>query len=222
MSPCMDPDLPATDESKFPRDASKFPEHCRDAREELPRKFPRSGGKLAVTAAFVDASHAADKVTQRSHSGHILLVSRAPVKWHGKRQTTVETSAFSSEFVAMECCIEDIEHLRFKLRMFGIPLGENEPETGILCDNEAVLKNSSRVESAINKRHPAAAHHFARWNVEAKVCSAGWIPATQIIADAVTKLLPETKCNASFHDWVHQEWILGGGFQASQAVQFAQ
>ena len=137
----MDPNLPATDESKFPNDVSMFLECCQDAEEELPRKLPRSRGEPVATTAFADASHAADKVTWRSHSGHILFVNRAPVKWHSERQTTLETSAFSSEFIAMKHCIEDIECLRFKLRMFGIPLDEHKPETRILCDNVGVVKN---------------------------------------------------------------------------------
>ena len=38
----------------------------------------------------------------------------------------------------MKHCVEDIEHLRFKLRMFGIPLDEHKPETGILRDDQAL------------------------------------------------------------------------------------
>ena len=128
-----------------------------------------------ATAAFVDGSHAANTVTWRSHSGLILFVNGAPVKWHSKRWSTVETSAFFSEFVAVKHCVEDIDCLRFKLRMFGIPPNEHKPETRILCDNEAVVENSSGVESTLNQKHGTVAHHFARWNVAAKVCLVGWI-----------------------------------------------
>ena len=96
--------------------------------------------------AFVDASHAADKVTRRSHSGRFLCVNRAPVKWHSERRATVKTIAFSSEFIAMKDCIEDVQCLRFRLRTFGTPLDENKPEIRISCDDEAVAKNSSKVE----------------------------------------------------------------------------
>ena len=143
-----------------------------------------------MTTAFVDASHAADEVTWMSHSGHILLVDGVPVEWRSKRQTTVKTSAFSSEFIAMKHCIEDVEHLRFKLRMFGIPLDKNESETRILCDDEAVVKNSSNIESALDEKCSAAACHSTRWNVAAKICPVGWIPTMQNVADAATKLLP--------------------------------
>ena len=137
----MDPNLPDVDESRFSHDTSDFLECHWDAKEESPRKFPRPRGNPVVTTAFVDASHAANRVTRRSHSGHILFVNRAPVEWHSERQNTVETSAFSSEFIAMKHCIEDIECLRFKLRMFGIPLDKYKPETRILCDTNKYCRN---------------------------------------------------------------------------------
>ena len=155
-----------------------------------------------MTTAFVSASHAANKVTRRSHSGHVLSVNRAPVKWHSKRQNAVETSAPSLEFMAMKHCIEDIECLRFELRMFGIPFDEHKPETRIPCDDKAVAKNSSKVGSALNKKHGAVAHHFARWNVAAKVCLVGWIKTQENVADTMTKLLPEAKRNQLFCNWV--------------------
>ena len=93
------------------------------------------------------------------------------MKWFSKRQATVETSAFSSEFIAMKHCIKDIEYLRFKLRMFGIPLDESFPETHIMSNNQAVVRNSSEVQSTLNKKHSAIAHHFTRWCVAEKIPS---------------------------------------------------
>ena len=122
----VDPNFPAVGESQFLHDTSEFLKCCCDAEEELPRKSPRPRGDPVVTTAFVGASHAANRVTRRSHSGHILFVNRAPVKWHSGRQNTVETSAFSSEFTAMKHCIEDIECSRFELRMFGIPFDQHK------------------------------------------------------------------------------------------------
>ena len=74
-------------------------------------------------------------MTSKSHSGYVLFVNRAPFKWMSKRQKTVETSAFSSEFIALKQCIEDVDHLIFKLRVFGIPISEYQTATVILCDN---------------------------------------------------------------------------------------
>ena len=163
----MDPGLPQVDFGDFNHDASEFKEYYRDAEELMPHKMPPPRGRSVITSGFVDASHAANRKTRRSHTGYILFVNRAPVKWISRRQQTVETSAFSSEFIAMKQCVEDIEHLRFKLRMFGIPMNEQYPETYIRSDNQSLVTNASKVESTLNKKHSAIAYHFTRWNVAA-------------------------------------------------------
>ena len=124
--------------------------------------MPRPRGRSLVTSAFVDASHRANKVTRRSHSCYVLFVNRAPFKWMSKSQQTVETSSFSLEFIAFKHCIEDVEHLIFKLQMFEIPISKYQPTTVILCDNESVVNNTSNVKSSFNKKHSAIAYHFSR------------------------------------------------------------
>ena len=42
--------------------------------------------------------------------------------------------------------------LRYKLRMFGVPVPE---PAAVLCDNQGVVKNASIPESALSKRHNA-------------------------------------------------------------------
>ena len=111
----MDPGAPHIDFSDFNQDASEFKEYYRDAQELMPHRMPQPRGKSVMTSGWVDASHAANKMTRKSHTGYIIFVNRAPIKWISRRQQTVETSAFSSEFIAMKQCIEDIEHIRFKI-----------------------------------------------------------------------------------------------------------
>ena len=67
------------------------------------------------------------------------------MKWLSRRQQTVETSAFSSEFIALKKCIEDVEHFRFMLRMFGITIHDDGESTHMLCDNISVITNTSNV-----------------------------------------------------------------------------
>ena len=198
----MDPNYPPIDYGSFKSTAGDFHKYYRGAKEELPARMPRPRGSSVVTTAFVDASHASNKKTRRSHSGFILFVNRAPVKWFSKRQQTMETSAFSSEFIAMRHCIEEIEHLRFKLRMFGIPLDESHPETPIFCDNKSLVRNTSDVKSTLNKKHSSIAYHFTRWKVAAGVIKIAWIPTGENLADA-TKRLPETTRHYLFGNWTY-------------------
>ena len=157
----MDLGKPPLDYKIFTTNPDEFKEYYRGAEEEMPHRMPMPR---------------ANKVTRRSHSGHILFVNRAPVKWVSRRQQTVETSAFSSEFIALNQCIEDVEHLRFKLRIFGVPIYDNGEPTHILCDNNSVVTNTSNVESSLNKKHSSIAYYFSRWNVAAGVCKITRIP----------------------------------------------
>ena len=87
--------------------------------------------------------------------------------------------------------------------MFGVPFDHEQPETRILCDNEGVVKNTSKVESTLNKKHSAVAYHFARWNVAAKVCLVAWVPTAENLADAMTKRLPAAKRDYLFGNWTY-------------------
>jgi hypothetical protein len=105
---------------------------------------------------FVDSDHAGNRVTRRSHTGILIFLNRAPIIWFSKAQNTVETSTFGSEFVAMRIAVELIEALRYKLRMFGIPL---EGPTNVLCDNQSVVTSASTPESVLKKKHNSIAYH---------------------------------------------------------------
>ena len=63
-----------------------FAEIYRHAEEQLPHRMPAEKGRELTMTAFVDASHAANKMTQRSHSGYVILLNRAPIVWYSKRQ----------------------------------------------------------------------------------------------------------------------------------------
>ena len=107
----MDPSAPVIDYSTFMAKAEDFREYYRDAHEELPHNQPQPCGRAVTTTAFVDASHAANRKTRKSHSGYIIFVNRGPILWYSKQQQTVEASTFSSEFIALKVCVEAIVHL---------------------------------------------------------------------------------------------------------------
>ena len=134
--------------------------------------MPEWRGRQVSTTAYVDASHAANRKTRRSHSGFILFVNRAPISWHSKGQKAFESSTFSSEFIAMKTCVEAITALRYKLWIFGVPIDE---PTNVLCDNISVVNNSSKIESTLHKKHNSIAYHAVRWAVAASIIRVGKI-----------------------------------------------
>src|SRR6056300_889419 len=144
----MDYRLPDLDFSQVRSSAEDFKLVYRNAKEELPPMMPAPRGMAVETSAFVDASHAANKKTRKSHTGFIIFVNKAPILWYSKRQNTVEASSFSSEMVAMRIALENIESLKYKLRMFGVPLPE---PANVYGDNRGVILNTSVPESTLNK-----------------------------------------------------------------------
>ena len=70
--------------------------------------MPTPRGPNISMTAFIDASFAQNKKTRISHTGFIIFVNRAPMKWFSKWQSTVETSTFSAEFMAMKSCVSAI------------------------------------------------------------------------------------------------------------------
>ena len=197
----FDPNSPNIDESIFIGDSSEsFKEHYREAEEVMPERMPKPRGKPVTMTAFVDASHASDRVTRRSHTGFIIFLNRAPIIWYSKKQNTIESSAFSSEFVAMRICTEQIVAMRFKLRMFGVPI---DGPCNVLSDNSNVVNNTSKFDSVLNKRHASIAYHSVRWCVAANVLRVAWIATGENLADAMTKRLPESKRDYLFGNWTY-------------------
>ena len=139
---------------------------------------------------FVDADHAGCRETRRSHTGIIIYVQRTPVIWYSKRQNTVESSTFGSEFVAMKTAVEQVEALRYKLRMMGVPV---DGPTSVFCDNESVFKNSTRPESTLKKKRNAIAYHRTREAIAAGIIRVAWEDGRFNLADVLTKLMPGPK-----------------------------
>jgi hypothetical protein len=58
-----------------------------------------------VLRCFVDADHAGDKLSRRSRTVFIIFLQMGPlIVWHSKRQATIETEYFGSEFVVAASC----------------------------------------------------------------------------------------------------------------------
>ena len=75
--------------------------------------------------------------------------------------------------------------------------------TYIFADNESMVKNASKVESTLNKKHSEVAYHFTRWNVAAEVCTIGWIDTKYNLADPFTKRTTATTRDFLFGEWTY-------------------
>ena len=86
--------------------------------------------------------------------------------------------------------MKQIVTLYFKLRMFGVPVNAS---TNVLCDNLNVVKNSSKIEFELNKKHSSVAYHVVRWSVAASIIRIGQIDGNDKYAGALTQHLPVIK-----------------------------
>ena len=116
----MDPDYPKIEEHRFIR--YDWTEFYRYAEEPIPPDMPEARGLHMTTHCFVDSDHAGDKATRRSQTGILIFCNRAPIIAFSKRQNSVECSTYGSELVAMRQAVDLLKGLRYKLRMFGIPI----------------------------------------------------------------------------------------------------
>lgn len=181
----FDDTMPVYDESRFSK--CDWSENYPGAKEVIPPNAPAPRGKEVSTTCFVDADHAGCRVTRRSHTGIIIFLNKAPILWYSKRQNTVESSTFGSEFIAAKIAVEMVEGLRYKLRMMGIPL---DGPTNFFCDNNSVVQNVSRPESVLKKKHCAIAYHRVREAQAAEIIRVAHEDGNSNIADIATKCLP--------------------------------
>ena len=184
----FDPQHPDLDERSFI--TYDWYDFYRDAKEPVLGDMPAPRGQTVSTHCFVDSDHAANTVTRCSQTGLLLFVNRAPVTRFSKRQNTVKTSTFVSEFIAMKTAVEHMEALRYKLWMFGIPM---EGPTNVFCDNEAVFMITSIPDSTLKKKHKSICYHLAREVVAAHTMRVAKEGTVTNLADLFTKPLTDSR-----------------------------
>jgi hypothetical protein len=84
-------------------------------------------------------------------------------------------------------CVELVESLRYKLRMFGIPI---DGPANVFCDNNSVVINATIPNSSLKKKHNAIAYHRVREAVASLVIRVAKVKSEENLADIFTKPLP--------------------------------
>jgi hypothetical protein len=89
----------------------------------------------------------------------MIFVNMALIIWHSKKQSTVKSSVFGAEFVAMKHGVEELCAFRYKLRMMGIPISGPSYVYG---DNMSVIHNTQRPEFTLKKKSNFVCYHAVR------------------------------------------------------------
>jgi hypothetical protein len=79
--------------------------------EVMPPARPEARGLSVQVNKFCDAAHVTCHMTRRSTTGIIFFINGAPISCYSKRQNTIESSTFGSEFVALKIATEMKEAL---------------------------------------------------------------------------------------------------------------
>lgn len=195
-------------EEKFPKKDWKGTPYYKGSDESLkdsiPENAPEPLGQGIVMSAWVDSDHAGDKVTRRSRTGFLVYLQSSLVYWFSKKQGSVETSSFGSEFVAIKQYTEYIRGLRYKLRMMGIRCDDC---CYIFGDNQYMLRNSSDPESQLRKKSNSVAYHFVREGTAKDEWRCAYVRSEDNHSDLLSKVLPagpkrEKHCEQLLH-WIY-------------------
>ena len=89
-------------------------------------------------------------------TGILHLVNKTPIDWYSKKQATVETATYRSEFIAAHICMDQSIDLRNTLRYLGFPVHKKAYMFG---DNKLVVDSSMTPHAKLHKRHNALSFH---------------------------------------------------------------
>jgi hypothetical protein len=131
-----------------------------------------------------DANLMHDIAMGRSVTGILHLGNKTPIEWFSKKQATVETATYGSEFVAARVCVEQIIDLRNTLRFLGVPVREKSYMFG---DNKSVVDSSMQLNAKLHKRHAMLSFHRVRLAIAAHILSFYFLPGDDNPADILSK-----------------------------------
>ena len=107
--------------------------------EFLPDDMPEPLGKAVTTTTTMDANLNHCLATGKSLTGCLHFVNKTPVDWYSKKQATVETAMYGSEFVAAKTATEQIMDIRQTLSYLGAPI---TIKSFLFGDNRSVVTSA--------------------------------------------------------------------------------
>ena len=152
--------------------------------ELVPKDAPKPLGKFVTLIHYVDANLMHCLLTGRSVTGILSLINKTPIDWYSKKQATVETATYGSEFVAARTAVEKLIELRLTLRYLGVPIRDTDYMFG---DNRSVVDSSTLPHAKLHKRHNALSFHRVREAIASKVVQFHHIPGDINPADILSK-----------------------------------
>ena len=151
-----------------------------DVNKILPDDMPEPLGKAVVTTTTMDANLNHCLATSKSLTGCLHFVNKTPVDWYSKKQATVETATYGSEFVAAKTATEQIMDIRQTLRYFGATIGS---KSFLFGDNRSVVTSATLPHSTLTKHRNILAFHRVREAIAAELMAFYWIQSAYNLSD---------------------------------------
>ena len=129
------------------------------AEEEIPKDAPRPLGKPVIHTLYYDANLYHDMLSGKAVTAVIHFLNKTPVDWFSKKQATVETATYGSEFVAGRTATDQTVDIRLSLRYLGVPILGSSIGFG---DNKSQVDSSSIPDGRLHRRHTMLAYHRVR------------------------------------------------------------
>ena len=95
-----------------------------DVSKVVPRDAPEPLGKYVTLSHYVDANLYHDMLTGHSITGILHFLNKIPIDYYSKKQATVETATYGSEFIAACTCVDQVVDLWLTLHYPGLPIRE--------------------------------------------------------------------------------------------------
>ena len=155
-----------------------------NVQEIIPNNCPKPLGKSVTTTTTLDANLLHCLATGASRTACLHFCNHSPTDWYSKKQATVETATYGSEFVVAKTATEQIMDMRYTLRYLGAPITSKSYMFG---DNRSVATSATLPHSTLSKRHNILAFHWVREAIAAKIIDFHWIHSEYNLSDMLSK-----------------------------------
>ena len=154
------------------------------AKEILPVDAPPPLGKAVQMTTYVDANLCHDFLSGKAVTGILHFFNKTPADWFSKKQATVETATYGSEYSAARTAIEQIRANKLALLYLGVPVRDGSILFG---DNKSVVDGSTHPHGKLHKRHHMLSYHFVREAIASGAIRFAHIPGSCNPADILSK-----------------------------------
>ena len=118
------------------------------------------------------------------------MLNGGAVSWTSKQQEVVALSTTEAEYVAVSRAGQSAVH--FRQLMHDVHQRQCGPTT-VYEDNEGAVKLANNPMASNRTKHIDIKHHYIRELVDAKTVAVVSVGTTDMLADGLTKALPEPK-----------------------------